>query len=131
MKSLIPLLLLPLALGACTREPVRHDDLGLPSCDLQQQRELPGELGGSITDPRQAHVSMRANVLLADVSTARKARRISQEEATAFSERIAAVRSQTDAFVSQQGFLSAAERASFDREFDGIAAQICQPRPAQ
>lgn len=131
MKSLIPLLLLPLALGACTREPVRHDDLGLPSCDLQQQRELPGELGGSITDPRQAHVSMRANVLLADVSTARKARRISQEEATAFSERIAAVRSQTEAFVQQQGFLSAAERASFDREFDGIAAQICQPHPAQ
>ena len=129
MKSLIPLLLLPLALGACTREPGRHDDLGLPSCDLQQQqRELPGELGGAITDPRQAHVSMRANVLLADVSTARKARRISQEQATAFSERIAAVRSQTDAFVSQQGFLSAAERASFDREFDGIATQICQPR---
>ncbi|MCD4864883.1 hypothetical protein [Pseudomonas sp. PLB05] len=131
MKSLIPLLLLPLALGACTREPVRQDDLGLPSWNLEEQRAVPGELGGSITDPRQAHVSMRANVLLADVSTARKARRISQEQATAFSERIAAVRSQTDAFVQQQGFLSAAERASFDREFDGIAAQICQPRPAQ
>lgn len=128
MRSLIPLLLLPLALGACTREPLRHDDLGLPSCNLQQQRELPGELGGAITDLRQAHVSMRANVLLADVSTARKARRISQEQATAFSERIAAVRSQTDALVGQQGFLSAAERASFDREFDGIATQICQPR---
>ncbi len=131
MKPLIPLLLLPLALGACTREPVRQDDLGLPSCNLQEQRAVPGELGGSITDPRQAHVSMRANVLLADVSTARKARRISQEQATAFSERIAAVRSQTDAFVQQQGFLSAAERASFDREFDEIAAQICQPRTAQ
>ncbi|WP_282286934.1 hypothetical protein [Pseudomonas sp. PS02302] len=128
MKSLIPLLLLPLALGACTREPVRHDALGLPSCDLQQQRQLPGELGGAISDPRQAHVSLRANVLLADVSTARKARRISQEQAKAFSERIAAVRSQTDVLVRQQGFLSAAERASFDREFDGIATQICQPR---
>ncbi|MDR6179834.1 hypothetical protein QE393_003094 [Pseudomonas sp. SORGH_AS 211] len=128
MKSLIPLLLLPLALGACTREPIRQNDLGLPSCDLQQQHELPGELGGAISDPRQAHVSLRANVLLADVSTARKARRISQEQATAFSERIAAVRSQTDDLVKQQGFLSAAERASFDREFDGIARQICQPR---
>lgn len=128
MKSLIPLLLLPLALGACTREPVRHDALGLPSCDLQQQRQLPGELGGAISDPRQAHVSLRANVLLADVSTARKVRRISQEQATTFSERIAAVRNQTDALVRQQGFLSAAERASFDREFDGIATQICRPR---
>ena len=128
MKSLIPLLLLPLALGACTKEQRPRDDLGLPSCKLQQQRELPGELGGAITDPRQAHVSLRANVLLADVSTARKARRISQEQATAFSERIAAVRSQTDALVGRQGFLSAAERASFDREFDGIATQICQPR---
>jgi len=128
MKSLIPLLLLPLALGACTREPARHEDLGLPSCDLQQQRQLPGELGGAISDPRQAHISLRGNVLLADVSTARKARRISQEQATTFSERIAAVRVQTDDLVRQQGFLSAAERASFDREFDGIATQICQPR---
>ncbi|AXA65420.1 hypothetical protein [Pseudomonas oryzihabitans] len=128
MKSLIPLLLLPLALGACTREPIRQNDLGLPSCDLQQQRQLPGELGGAISDPRQAHVSLRGNVLLADVSTARKARRISQEQATTFSERIVAVRSQTDDLVRQQGFLSAAERASFDREFDGIATQICQPR---
>lgn len=128
MKSLIPLLLLPLALGACTREPARHEDLGLPSCDLQQQRQLPGELGGAISDPLQAHISLRGNVLLADVSTARKARRISQEQATTFSERIAAVRVQTDDLVRQQGFLSAAERASFDREFDGIATQICQPR---
>lgn len=131
MKSLIPLLLLPLALGACTGQQGQHEDLGLPSCHLAEQRDLPGELGGSISDPRQAHLSMRANVLSADVSTARKARRISQEQATAFSERIAAVRSQTAAFVSQQGFLSAAERASFDREFDGIATQLCQPQKAQ
>lgn len=128
MKSLLPLLLLSLALGACTKEQRPHDDLGLPSCNLEQQREVPGELGGAISDPRQAHISMRANVLLADVSTARKAQRISQAQATVFSERIAAVRNQTDALVRQQSFLSAAERASFDREFDGIAAQICQPR---
>lgn len=128
MKSLLPLLLLSLALGACTKEQRPHDDLGLPSCNLKQQREVPGELGGAISDPRQAHISMRANVLLADVSTARKAQRISQAQATVFSERIAAVRNQTDALVRQQSFLSAAERASFDREFDGIAAQICQPR---
>ncbi|WP_295467828.1 hypothetical protein [uncultured Pseudomonas sp.] len=126
MKSLIPFLLLPLALGACTLQQARPDDLGLPSCDLAQQRALPGELGGSISDPRQAHVSMRANVLQADVSTARKARRISQEQATAFSARIAQVRGQSDALVQQQGFLSAAERASFDRAFDEIAVQICQ-----
>ncbi|MEH3022603.1 MAG: hypothetical protein PGN19_07700 [Pseudomonas oryzihabitans] len=125
MKSLIPFLLLPLALGACTLQPARPDDLGLPSCDLEQQRALPGELGGSISDPRQAHVSMRANVLQADVSTARKARRISQEQATAFSEHISQVRDQSDTLIRQQGFLSAAERASFDRAFDGIAEQLC------
>ena len=126
MKSLIPLLLLPLALGACTTAKDQPDDLGLPSCNLEQQRALPGELGGSINDPLQAHVSMRANVLQADVSTARKARRISEAQATAFSERIAQVRSQSDALVQRQGFLSAAERASFDRAFDGIAEQLCQ-----
>ncbi|KUM40058.1 hypothetical protein [Pseudomonas sp. EpS/L25] len=127
MKSLIPFLLLPLALGACTLQQDRPDDLGLPSCDLEQQRALPGELGGSISDPLQAHLSMRANVLQADVSTARIARRISQQQANQFSERIAQVRQRSDAFVKQQGFLSAAERASFDREFDGIAEQICKP----
>ncbi|MDR6235317.1 hypothetical protein [Pseudomonas oryzihabitans] len=127
MKSLIPLLLLPLALGACTKEQGRPNDLGLPSCDLAQQRALPGELGGSITDPLQAHISMRANVLQADVSTARIARRISQQQANQFSERIAQVRQRSYDFVKQQGFLSAAERASFDREFDGIAEQICKP----
>ena len=36
MKSLIPLLLLPLALGACTGQQARHDDLGLPSCNLAE-----------------------------------------------------------------------------------------------
>ncbi|KTT30178.1 hypothetical protein NS201_14495 [Pseudomonas oryzihabitans] len=127
MRSLIPFLFLPLALGACTLQQGRPADLGLPSCDLAQQRALPGELGGSITDPLQAHISMRANVLQADVSTARIARRISQQQANQFSERIAQVRQRSDDFVKQQGFLSAAERASFDREFDGIAEQICKP----
>ncbi len=128
MKALFPLLLLPLALGACTKEQGHPDDLGLPSCNLEQQRALPGELGGSITDPRQAHISMRAKVLQADVSTARIARRIGQQQANQFSERIAQVRQRSADFVEQQGFLSAAERASFDREFDAIAEQICQPR---
>lgn len=128
MKSLIPLLLLPLALGACTKGQGRPNELDLPSCDLAQQRALPGELGGSITDPLQAHISMRANVLQADVSTARIARRISQQQANHFSERIAQVRQRSDDFVKQQGFLSAAERASFDREFDGIAEHICRTR---
>lgn len=127
MRSMIPFLFLPLALVACTKEQGRPDDLGLPSCDLAQQHALPGELGGSITDPLQAHISMRANVLQADVSTARIARRISQQQANQFSERIAQVRQRSHDFVKQQGFLSAAERASFDREFDGIAEQICKP----
>lgn len=127
MKALL-LLLLPLALGACTQHQGHPHDLGLPSCNLQQQRALPGELGGSITDPRQAHISMRANVLQADVSTARIARQISQQQANQFSARIAQVRQRSADFVTQQGFLSAAERASFDREFDAIAGQICQPR---
>ena len=127
MKVWLAVLLLSVSATALAAE----QGLGLPSCRLAEQRALPGELGGSISDPRQAHVSMRANVLLADVSTAHKARQISQKQATAFSEKIAAVRQRTDALVKQQGFLSAAERASFDREFDDIAKQICQPQPAR
>ncbi|WP_274603752.1 MULTISPECIES: hypothetical protein [unclassified Pseudomonas] len=41
-------------------------------------------------------------------------------------ERVEAVLHQTDQFVHQQGFLSAAEKASFDREFDSLAMHLCK-----
>jgi hypothetical protein len=40
--------------------------------------------------------------------------------------RVENVRNETNRFVEQQGFLSAAEKASFDREFDAIATQLCR-----
>jgi hypothetical protein len=100
--------------------------LELPSCDIQGQRAMVGETGGKITDIRQAHISVRANILTADISTKRKARRITQVEADHMFRRVEAVRQQNDSLVKQQGFLSAAEKASFDREFDSIALQLCK-----
>ncbi|WP_296251570.1 hypothetical protein [Pseudomonas sp. UBA4194] len=85
-----------------------------------------GATGAKITDPRQAHISVRANILSADIGTKRKARKITQAEADQLIERVAAIRRQTDQFVQQQGFLSAAENASFDREFESIALQLCK-----
>lgn len=124
MKFMVPMFLAFVSLTAHAED----SDLGLPSCDLKEQRAVQGETGGSIKDPLQAHISVRANVLSADVSTARKARRISESQANQSIQKIADVRSQTDALVKKQGFLSAAERASFDREFDAIAKQICKPK---
>lgn len=122
MKYKISASLLALNLNAVAAQ----QNLDLPSCDLQGQREFVGEIGGKIIDTRQAHISARANVLSADIGTTRKARRITQSEAERMSKSIEEIRQQTDRFVEEQGFLSAAERASFDREFDTIAMQLCK-----
>lgn len=124
MKYSILASLLALSLNASAAQ----QSLDLPSCDIKAQRELVGETGGKITDPRQAHISVRANILSADIGTTRKARKISQAQADRMIERVEAVRHQTDQFVHQQGFLSAAEKASFDREFDSLAMQLCKQK---
>ena len=98
----------------------------LQSCDVQSQRAVVGETGGRISDIWQAHISVRANVLSADISTTRKARKITQVEAERMYNRVESIRHQNDRFVEQQGFLSAAEKASFDREFDALALQLCK-----
>ncbi|WP_244647920.1 hypothetical protein [Pseudomonas sp. CFBP 13727] len=106
MKYSILASLLALSLNASAAQ----QSLDLPSCDIKAQRELVGETGGKITDPRQAHISVRANILSADIGTTRKTRKISQAQADRMIERVEVVRHQTDQFVHQQGFLSAAEK---------------------
>lgn len=98
-----------------------------PSCDLQTQRDVKGETRGSITDPLEAHISVRVNVLQADISTARKARRLTQAQAQAdmLWQHSSRVRNDTMQFIKQQGFLSAAERTSYDRELDELASKLC------
>ena len=123
MKFLTAVLLASLSSAALAAQPA----LDLPSCDLAGQRALPGEIGGSVKDAGQAHISERANVLVADIGTSRKARHITQDQAEKLTKRIESVRSQTEGFVKEQGFLSAGERASFDREFDAIAQKLCKP----
>lgn len=101
-----------------------------PSCNLQAQRALRGDTGGSITDPRQAHISMRANILQADLSTARKARHLTQAAANRLYNRVEAVRTGANGYTKKQGFLSAAEVASYDRELDAVAMQVCRQAAA-
>lgn len=102
-----------------------------PSCDIQAQRDVKGETGGSIADPLQAHISWRINVLQADISTARKARkarkarRLTQAQADRLWQHASQIRGDAAHYVKQQGFLSAAERASFDRALDQLASQLC------
>lgn len=94
---------------------VTHDKT-YPLCDVQAQRSVKGETGGSVTDPLEAYISLRVNILQADISMARKARRLTYS---------VKVRSDAAQFVKQQGFLSAAERASYDREPDKLAGKLC------
>lgn len=97
-----------------------------PGCDIKNQRLLRAEMGGAISDPRQAHISVRANILQADISNARKARHLTQPEADKLWQRVDVVRGNTDSFVQTQGFLSAGERASYDRELDDVAKALCK-----
>ncbi|KTC38685.1 hypothetical protein AO269_15235 [Pseudomonas putida] len=83
MKYSILASLLVLSLNASAAQ----QSLDLPSCNIKAQRELVGETGGKITDPRQAHISVRANILSADIGTTRKARKITQAEASSFANR--------------------------------------------
>lgn len=119
-RILIPLLALSLNAVA------EKQNIDLPSCDVQGQHAVVGETGGPVSDLGQAHISVRANILIADIGTLRKARNITQAEADRMFKRVEAIRNETDRFVSHQGFLSAGEKASFDRELDGIATQLCK-----
>lgn len=109
------------ATGAGTRIPARD----YPSCDLRAQHALVGVPGGSIRD-RQAHVALRANILQADIGNARKARRLTQQQADTLWQRVERVRHGSDGFTRQQGFLSAGERASYDRALDAVATRLCR-----
>ncbi|CAH2810030.1 MAG: hypothetical protein CPDRYMAC_7041 [uncultured Paraburkholderia sp.] len=86
------------------------------SCQFDAQHKVTGELGGTIKDVRQAHLSVRANVLQADIGMARKARRLSEKQADALWKRVDRVRYNADGWVAKQGFLGAGKRATYDRD---------------
>ena len=118
-----PFIVLALAAsGGVARTPQQD----YPSCDTARQHSVTGSLGGSIRDPRQAHVSVRANILQADIGIARKAGRLTASEAARSWRQVDGVRKAADGLVRNQGFLSAAERASYDRALDAIARPVCR-----
>lgn len=120
-------LLIPAVLAiALTGGSVGAADRDYLSCDLPKQRILEGKMAGPITDQRQAHIAARADVLLADIRTAGQGHRITQTEAEGLSRSVDAVRQDADTFTRQQGFLSAAQRASYDRALDSVAMQLCR-----
>lgn len=120
---ILPIMLATLAAVPLPAQSLRQD---YPSCDLTQQRTLKAPTGGTIRDPRQAHIAVRANILQADISTARKARRLSQAEAQTLWNTVAGIHRDANRFVAKQGFLSAGETASYDRALDGVAMRVCR-----
>lgn len=96
-----------------------------PSCDLLAERSVKTETGGKIRDPLEAYISLRVNVLLADISKARKTRQLTQAQADSLWQHASRVRNDARRFVEQQGFLSAAEHASYDRELGELISKFC------
>lgn len=97
-----------------------------PSCDVKAQHDVKGITGGNIKDALQAHISVRVNVLQADIGNARKARHLTEAQSEKLWQQADRVREDAGGNVKQQGFLSAAERASYDRELDDIAGRLCR-----
>ena len=122
MKSLFFVAFALAAASASAQTPMHE----YPSCDLAAQHALMGETGGSIKDAGQAHISMRANILEADLGSARKARRLTQAQADRLFKRVEKVRKSTDALAGTRGFLSVAELARYDRKLDAVAMRICR-----
>ncbi|MBD8577491.1 hypothetical protein IFR09_12465 [Pseudomonas syringae] len=126
MRFVTAALLSSLSLGALAAQP----PLDLPSCNLPAQRALQGQVDEHVTDPGQAHIYVRADALVGDINALHLDRQLTEQQASKLLGRVNDVRAQTDGFVKEQGFLSAAERASFDREFDAVAKDLC-PRTSR
>ncbi len=120
---LLPVMLATLAAAPLSARSWQQD---YPSCNLTQQRALKAPTGSTIRDLRQAHIAMRADILQADIGTARKARRLSQAEAQTLWNVVARIHRDANRFVAKQGFLSAGETASYDRALDGMAMRVCR-----
>jgi len=102
--------------------------MDLPSCTVPGPNELLGSVGGTVKDPREAHILTRVNILQADLSTARKARQISASKADELWKRGEKIRHNVAGYVKDQGFLSAGERASYDRELNVMLKTLCDKR---
>ncbi|MEE4819342.1 hypothetical protein V2K62_16300 [Pseudomonas alliivorans] len=123
MKILVAAAFAALGLSAVAAEPKPV----LSGCNLVEQRALEGRTGGTITDRNEAHISTRASVLQADIGSLYRAGHLTQKQADPLYIRIEKIRSDSAGFVKTQSFLSAAERASYDRELDAIAGSMCKP----
>lgn len=96
-----------------------------PSCDISVQHGIGADNGSSDGDPLLSHVSLRVNVIQADVGTARKAGKLSESQTEMIWHHADRIRADATRYASEQGFLSAAERASLDRELDEVAGRLC------
>lgn len=121
MKFLMPVALVCAAIGANAQAATPS----YPSCDLDAQHATPGDTGGSIKDASQAHLSARANVLEADIGSARKARHLTKTQTSVLWQRTETVRKNADSLVREHGAISPEDRATAERELDAIAMRVC------
>lgn len=119
----IPLIALAVAATQADASP-RLSAPAYPGCDLRAQHTIAGS--SASRDKAHAHIALRADTLQADIGNARKARLLTQGQANALWQRVARIRHDADGFARKQGFLSAGERASYDRALDQVALRLCR-----
>ncbi|WP_313739989.1 hypothetical protein [Pseudomonas sp.] len=98
-----------------------------PSCTTSAQEANHLKATGPTEDPLHNHILARVEALSDDLRSAKRTRTVSASDASALIDRIEAVRASADRDVKGQGFLSAGERASYDRELNAVALAFCNP----
>jgi hypothetical protein len=96
-----------------------------PTCNISEQPGIRADNSGSGSDPLLSHISLRVNVIQVDAGTAQKAGKLSESQKEMIWHHADRIRADATRYAHEQGFLSAAERASFDRELDEVAGRLC------
>lgn len=98
------------------------------SCKMSAQNAAELKASGPTTDALHNHILLRVETLTNDIREADRLHTVSASVAGGLIERIEAVKSSAARDVKNQGFLSAAERASYDRELNAVAAEFCESK---
>lgn len=124
MKRAFTMLIMIAGSAACAHA----STVPYPSCDLPVQHAVSGERVSTDPGANQEHLQIRADVLEGDINAARAAGGMSETHTKELVEKLRTVREESADFARQQGFVSAGERASYERQLDAIAAALCGDR---
>ncbi|MBB6132656.1 hypothetical protein HD842_000767 [Massilia aurea] len=102
------------------------DNGNLSSCSLLKQKAFANQANVKPEKMGQSYILARIDFLQKDLKIVRNYKNVSKKKTNKLGNLIEKSYSETIKLVREKGFLSAGERASYDRELDIIANDLCQ-----